>query len=64
MVLVKKLGPSGHETIQISVEEAESLIEAEKGRYFVRDKKTGQILHEIHLEEDQEIALIPIATGG
>ena len=65
MTKVDILGPKGHETVVLPPEEAEKLIAEEYGkRYFVRDQKTREILREIKLEEDQEIALIPIAGGG
>lgn len=63
-VKIHILGKNGHETIELSKEEAEHLIEAEEGRYFIIDSKTKQILREIKLEEGQELMMIPIVSGG
>lgn len=69
MVNVSILNEFGHESFEdLTVEEAETLvnetIDAEGARYFVIDKDTKQILREIKLQEDQDIALIPIIGGG
>jgi len=62
MVKIKKLGPEGHEEIEVPKEEAERMIEAEAGRYFVVSE--GKILREVKLKEDQELMLVPIIKGG
>jgi len=62
MVKIKKLGPNGHEEINVSLEEAMNMVEAEKGRYLV--VQNGKVVNEIKLEEDQELMLVPIVKGG
>lgn len=64
MVKVSVMGKEGHRKIEMSVAEAEALIREKGERYFVADEKTGKILKEIKLRENQEIALIPKVTGG
>ena len=69
MVNVSILNEFGHERFEdLPVEEAEKLIEetidAEGTRYFVIDKDTKQILREIKLQPEQDIALIPIIGAG
>ena len=69
MVNVSILNEFGHEYFEdLTVEEAKRLIDetidAEGTRYFIVDKDTKQILREIKLQEDQDIALIPIVVGG
>jgi len=63
-VKIHILGKKGHETVELPPKEAEELIEAEEGRYFVVDAETKQILREIKLEEGQELMMIPIVRGG
>jgi len=69
MVNVSILGSKGHEEFKdLTVEEAEELIEktidAEGQRYFIVDKNTNQLIKEVKLQPDQDIALIPIVKGG
>lgn len=64
MTKIDVLGPKGHETVLLPPEEAKKLIEGYGERYFVVDKTSREVLKEIRLEDDQEIALIPKARGG
>ena len=63
-VSVRRLNELGHETLELTPEEAEKLIVSEQGRYFVVDEATRTLLKEVSLEPGQRIALIPIARGG
>lgn len=63
-VSVRRLNELGHETLELTPEEAERLIFASQGRYFVVDEGTRALLKEVSLEPGQRIALIPIAMGG
>ena len=61
---VRILSELGHEPLELTPEEAERLIMISKGRYFVVDEETDQLLQELALEPGQRIALIPIAPQG
>jgi len=63
-VSVRRLNELGHETLELTPEDAEKLIVSEQGRYFVVDEATQALLKEVSLEPGQRIALIPIARGG
>jgi len=63
-VRVTILSERGHEPMEVTPEEAERLITVNRGRYFVVDEETNELLREFKLEPGQRIALIPIATGG
>ena len=63
-VKVRMLNERGHETLELTPEEAERLVVSEQGRYFVIDEETRAILKDVSLEPGQRIALIPIARGG
>jgi len=63
-VKIVYLNRKGHETVELSPKEAEQLIKAEQGRYFVVDAETRQVLREIKLEDGQELMLVPIVRGG
>lgn len=58
------LNEIGHESMEVTTEEAERLITVNMGRYFVVNEETQELLQELKLEPGQRIALIPIATGG
>jgi len=61
---VRRLNELGHETLELTPEDAEKLIVSEQGHYFVVDEATRTLLKEVSLEPGQRIALIPIARGG
>ena len=63
-VQITILSEIGHEPMEVTPEEAERLITVSRGRYFVVDEETKELLQEFKLEPGQRIALIPIATGG
>lgn len=63
-VSVRRLNELGHETLELTPEEAERLMFASQGRYFVVDEATKNLVKEVSLEPGQRIALIPIARGG
>ena len=58
------LNKKGHETVELTEEEAEELLSAEQGRYFILDAESHKPIREIKLEDGQELMLIPISTGG
>ena len=61
---VRILSELGHETVELTPEEAERLITVSRGRYFVVDEESHALLQELKLEPGQRIALIPIAPEG
>lgn len=61
---VRILSELGHEPFELTPEEAERLITVSRGRYFIVDEETNQLLQELKLEPGQRIALIPVAQGG
>ena len=61
---MRRLNELGHETLELTPEDAEKLIVSEQGHYFVVDEATRTLLKEVSLEPGQRIALIPIARGG
>jgi len=63
-VKVTIISEIGHEPMEVKPEEAERLITISRGRYFVVDEETQELLQELKLEPGQRIALIPIAKGG
>jgi hypothetical protein len=63
-VYVSILNTLGDEPLELTPEEAERLIFASQGRYFVVDEGTRALLKEVSLKPGQRIALIPIAMGG
>lgn len=65
-VHVRVLNELGHETFELTPEEAEELIMGKEGRFFVVDEETRKLIREVSvsLEPGQRIALIPIAKGG
>ena len=64
MIKITMLNKTGHETLELTEQEAEDLLHAEFGRYFIVDEETKKPLREIKLEDGQELMLIPISTGG
>jgi molybdopterin converting factor small subunit len=64
MVKVSILNIKGHHKVEMSVEEAENLIREKGERYFIVDEKTGKVVRELKLRDNQEIALVPKVTGG
>jgi len=63
-VKISYLNKRGHETVEMTVEEAENLIEAEQGRYYVVNMETKQVLREIKVEDGQKLMLVPFVQGG
>ena len=69
MTTVKILGRKGHEELKdLTPEEAKEVIDklesVEGLRFFVVDLETKKVLKELELQEDQELAVIPIIRGG
>lgn len=64
VVKIRKMYSGGDETQTLTQEEAQNLIETEKGRYFVVDAATKKILKEVKVEDGQELLLVPILSGG
>lgn len=63
-VKVTILSEIGHEPMKVTPEEAERLIMMHRGRYFIVNEETKELLQEFKIEPGQRIAMIPIATGG
>ena len=63
-VRIKKLGPEGHRTVTLSEEEAQEMLDAEAGRYFIRNNKTGKIVREIKVRKGLDLTMIPVVAGG
>lgn len=64
MIKIRKLTDKGDEAQEVTVEEAEEMIEAEAGNYFVVDADSKKVLKELKLEDGQSLMLIPRACGG
>ena len=64
VVKIKKLGPQGHETLEMTVDEAHDLQIAEQGRYFIVDAETNKIVTEVKLKDGQELYMVPKIAGG
>jgi len=69
MTTVKILGRKGHEELKdLTPEEAKEVIENLEGveglRFFVVDLATKKVVKELVLQEDQELAVIPVIRGG
>ena len=63
-VKITVLTRRGHEELSLSREEAQQLIEAERGNYYIVDAGSRELLHEVVVEDGRELLLIPIAEGG
>ena len=63
-VRIRKLGPSGHDTFNLTLDEAQAMVDAELGRCFVVDEETTRIMSEIKLKDGQKIMMVPIVQGG
>ena len=55
---------SGHEEVQTTAEEAQALIDAEPGKYYVVNADTKDIIRQVVVEEGQTLQLIPVVQGG
>ena len=66
MVKIKKASSEGHAEMNLSIEEARNLIQAEAGRYLFMDTKTSQLvrLSDMELTDEQVLAMLPIIQGG
>lgn len=63
-VKIRYLNKKGDEPIELTIEEAEQLIEAEQGRYFVVDAESRKLLQEVEVKDGQSLVLLPIVKGG
>ncbi len=64
VVKIRKLGSEGHKTLKLSEEEAQEMLDADVGRYFIRNNQTGKIVREIKVRKGQDLTMIPIVAGG
>ncbi|MDH5440633.1 MAG: hypothetical protein OEZ48_00265 [Candidatus Bathyarchaeota archaeon] len=64
MIELKIANRKGHETQILSEEDAERLIEVERGRYYILDPETHSILRKIDVGEHEALMLLPIPGGG
>ena len=64
MIEVKIANQKGHETQLLSEEDAERLIEAEQGKYYILDPETHRILRKVDVGEHEALMLLPIPGGG
>lgn len=64
MITIRKLTDKGDEAKEVTVKQAEDMIEAAEGLYFVVDANTNKVLKELKLEDGQSLMLIPRAYGG
>jgi len=64
VIEVKIANRKGHETQMLSGEDADRLIEAERGRYYVVDPETHRILRNVDIGEHEALMLLPIPAGG
>jgi hypothetical protein len=58
------LNQKGHEVQELSLEDAQNLVDAEKGKYYVIDSETRNMIQVVDIEDGQELLLIPIVSGG
>ena len=63
-VKIRFLNRRGDEALHLSVEEAQNLVDAEQGRYFVVDTVTRKIMHEVKVADGQSLVLMPVIRGG
>jgi uncharacterized protein YlzI (FlbEa/FlbD family) len=63
-VHMRILNELGHESLEMTPEEAVQMIFSQRGRYFIVDEETRTVMNEITPQPGQRIALIPIARGG
>ena len=64
VVSIRYLNRKGDEHLNLSVAEAESLLDAEEGKYYVVDEVTQKIISEVKVEDGQKLVLMPIVRGG
>ena len=64
MIRIRVLGAKGDETKELTVEEAEDMVEAELGTYYVVNAETKKIMREIKLEDGMSLMLLPAVRGG
>jgi len=64
LIRIRVLGAKGDETKELTVEEAEDMVEAELGTYYVVNAETKKIMREIKLEDGMSLMMIPAVQGG
>ena len=64
MIRVLVANRKGHSEVELSPEEAERLIEAELGRYYIVDAETRKVVSPVELRENQVLMMLPIVGGG
>jgi len=64
VVRIRKLGLSGHDTFNLSLDEAQAMVDVDAGRYFVIDEETTKLVSEVKLKDGQKIMMVPIVQGG
>jgi hypothetical protein len=63
-VRIRKLGSSGHDSFNLTLDEAQAMVDADAGRYFVIDEETTKVLTEVKLKDGQKIMMVPMVQGG
>lgn len=63
-VKIRYLNKKGDTPLELTPEEAQELVDAEEGKYFVVDAETRQILHEVEVKNGQNLVLMPVVRGG
>jgi hypothetical protein len=64
VVTIKKLGPAGHETFNLTLDEAQAMADTDQGRYFIIDEETTKIVQEVKLRDGQKVMFVPVVQGG
>jgi len=64
VVKITMLNTLGHEEVTLTKEEAFKLVTAERGKYYVVDAKTRELIRNIVIEDGQELVLMPVVSGG
>jgi hypothetical protein len=64
VVRIRKLGLSGHDTFNLTLDEAQAMVDVDAGRYFVIDEETTKLVSEVKLKDGQKIMMVPIVQGG
>jgi hypothetical protein len=64
VVRIRKLGSSGHDTFNLTLDEAQAMVDVDVGRYFVIDEETTKLVSEVKLKDGQKIMMVPIVQGG
>lgn len=64
VVKLRRMYSGGDEEKQLTIDEAQSMVQAEEGRYFVVDKETRKVIKPVEIVDGQELLMIPVLRGG